>query len=348
MKILPEYLPHSFVILFLLLVWTGCSDTIDETKKPATIEYQAFFDKAKSANLDVLRSLDLSESVSFNLNEGTIHFSTAILDEKFQEIYAVQGLHFDPEILKSIDFTDPSELQTGSEIIPKIEGIDDHFGETFYHYFSKFNDHVLAHVDNLNQTVIEGFAEEVKQSERLSHDEKLMLSSYLSALSGTLSFIDHGGVEQIESQIKELLISQDPAMAARLLRCRVNIRNVLLGGIYGLATNAVRGAIVGGTVGTFAVPVLGSATGAVGGAVFGAAAGFLGGIIGGVVVELAATCTRSSTYHEARCERTLSLYHAGLIRSYPTCKQYDASDFQINSSGPRSLGNFFSSNLNYL
>ena len=133
--------------------------------------------------------------------------------------------------------------------------------------------------------------------------------------------------------------------SGRIKGCSVNARNVLLGGVYGLATNAVRGAIIGGTVGTFSVPVLGTATRAVGGAVFGAAAGFVGGVIGGVVVELAATCTRAPGYAQAACERTMALYHAGLINGFPSCG-LNRNDLVVG--GSRTMGNFFSLNTTLL
>ncbi len=324
---------------YLLIAFSGCliascDEKTEEITKPNNLK--EFYTVSKEANRDFFGSIKLEGSLTSDITDGVMNYDNRLIKEQFHVVYENHGLSFDKQILSSLNFNH-TNARINSDIIEEVRAINNHFGEYFYEYMSNINEEVFANADQLERINIEGHLDEIENSSNLSQDEKVLLISYLGSLSGSLDFIQNGGIQQIESQFEEVGYTN-----GRTNGCSVNVRNVLLSGVYGLATNAVRGAIIGGTAGTFSVPVLGTATGIVGGAVFGAAAGFVGGVIGGVVVELAATCTRTSGYEQAACKKTMALYHAGLINGFPRCG-LDYNDLVVGRS--RTMGNFFSLNM---
>lgn len=319
----------------LLLLGTSCNDNETDIGQVTEPDFQNFFERTQAANLNFYNSLDLPKSSDADF--GKVGFSSLneSLNDQFYTSYQSFGLEFNRDLLNSIDFENVSNARTSSEITEQIKEIDNDLGEAFYVEMTAINEVVLENADQLDQLHVEDFVADVMQNEQLSDDEKTMLTSYLSSLASSLTFLENGGIEQIQN-----LLDESGYTSGRTNGCKVSVRDVLISGVYGLGIGAVRGAIVGGTAGTFTVPVLGTATGAVGGAVFGGAVGFLGGVIGGVVTQLASTCTRHSGYQAAACKRTISLYQSGLLNSLPSCA-FNGYDFGINTNGSRSLGGFF-------
>lgn len=329
----------------LLLLGTSCNDNETDIGKVTEPDFQNFFERTQAANLNFYNSLDLSKSVNTKLGKTGFSSLTESLNDQFYASYQSFGLEFDKDLLRPITLDELRNVRTSSDVTDRIREIDNHLGESFYVEMTAINELVFENADHLDQLNVAELVSGVVQNEQLSDDEKAMLTSYLSSLASSFTFLENGGIEQI----REALIAENPNNAGRIQRCKVNTRNVLLNAVYTGAANSVRGAIAGGIGGSFTVPILGTATGAVGGAVFGFAAGFVSGVVGGVVVELAATCTRHSTYDDNACERTLALYYAGALQSYPSCHSINDIDFRIPSSSvPRSIGNFFSVNPNLI
>lgn len=166
-----------------------------------------------------------------------------------------------------------------------------------------FTENILD-INNENDgfNVINDFKEKVYESISLTYEEKVQLIEYSSGMQSILAFVNNGDLDRIQSKIFGKSVNN-----GRQLECNVNMRDVWAGAVIGLAYGAIRGGVVGGTTGTFTVPVLGTAVGGVSGAVFGGAVGFVEGAITATVGSLLLTCGRSNSkfngYTSASCKK---------------------------------------------
>jgi hypothetical protein len=104
--------------------------------------------------------------------------------------------------------------------------------------------------------------------------------------------------------------------------CNVNWRQTWASAVAGGVFSGIRGAIIGGSGGTVALPGFGTVTGALSGAVFGFAGGFASGAITSVASDLILTCFRNN---------------ATLVRSSSTMEAY-CREIPPTTSGPCRFG----------
>lgn len=126
----------------------------------------------------------------------------------------------------------------------------------------------------------------------ISDNEKLELFALGSATIALADFLDSNQSDIIYEVLdNELNGSYKTNANARLAKgCKISAKNVLAGGVVGLAVGGVKGGMAGCAGGTVVFLGLGTATGCVGGAVIGGALGFIEGALASAAAELLTSC----------------------------------------------------------
>jgi len=178
----------------------------------------------------------------------------------------------------------------------------------------------IMEVQNYQQgfALIEMFSKKVDNSLELTQDEKLLMTELIAGSEVLLELIESGDIDELRNNVHSEISYALPG--GRTTGCSVNIREVWLGGVVGLATGAIAGAIAGATVGTVTVPLLGTVTGAVSGAVVAGFTGFVSGVATEVVGDLLGTCFRSTTLVRSfkSCDQAWAAFTQGIIPELPS------------------------------
>ncbi len=246
-----------------------------------------------AASLELLSVVDRDqELLTLKMEfENTFEQTNKFLDQYFK---GLQGIRSKPSYplaaLNTLFLDDQSAFRTFKSMVDTADILN----TVQKMYIISLGTEILAaQTPSLALEEIGYFREKVVNSDDLNHQQRILLLEFVAGSKVLLEFLQNGEVLKTSNNIAFNLYGDVPI--SRTAACSVNWRSIWMDGVVGLVGGAVWGGYIGGTAGTFTVPVLGTAAGAVGGAVFGGASGFISGVSYGVASDLLTTCFRKSS-----------------------------------------------------
>jgi len=271
--------------------------------KNLTASFSTLFNSSENFNFVTLvdKNEDYS-TVKINLNKNSEQTRHILINKYFTNLNYVQ---------KDIYFTGIFENDNS---LHRINGNDlDSYLNDMNQLSEEYRNEIRYFTSNVENVEIEDlpkiisdFNNRIYASESLTDDEKIQLVAFSALTSSFSTFVKEGGLDEVRSSII-LETGQDSspenASNGRISgTCKVNWRDAFRNGVEGFLGGALRGAWVGATTGTIAVPGIGTVTGAVSGAVAMGAVGFVGGVGGSLAKQAIWNCVLSTTAVDAGCQ----------------------------------------------
>lgn len=263
--------------------------------KDLTNSFSKLFDSVENLNCVTLVDKKKDYSVvNINLDKNSEQTREALIDKYFTNLNSVQ---------KDISFTEiykneQSPYRVGVDSISDMSQYSEEYKLEMEYFIKNIENGEIENVPK----IISDFNNKIYTSKSLSNDEKVQLIAFSALTNSFYLFVKEGGLEKVQSSIMQEIYTSNNARIAGT--CQVKWRDAFRGGVEGFFGGAIRGAWLGGTVGTVTVPGIGTVTGTVSGAVVLGAVGFLGGVGGTVAKQVVWDCilSNSSDAIEARCQ----------------------------------------------